>query len=231
MNAAMPLRNLIIAACASVALVACKDDNAVPTDPGHSYFPLKVGSWIEYQVDSMWQDDILAIRDSVSYRLRERVFETYTDETGRTAYRILRYVQNEEAEWQVRDVWTATADTRFAEKTEENMRLLKLSFPVRNARTWDINVYNTDRVLEVAFRNVDEPWSTGSLAFDSTVVVRNVLGPNAIERRDLEERYARHVGLVEKKGWETNTQFNSSTQQFVVRGFKYSMVVVAYGTE
>jgi hypothetical protein len=190
-----------------------------------------VGSWIEYQVDSMWQDDILAIRDSVSYRLRERVFETYTDETGRTAYRILRYVQNAESEWQVRDVWTATADTRFAEKTEENMRLLKLSFPVRNARTWDINVYNTDRVLEVAFRNVDEPWSTGSLAFDSTVVVRNVLGPNAIERRDLEERYARHVGLVEKKGWETNTQFNSSTQQFVVRGFKYSMVVVGYGTE
>jgi hypothetical protein len=212
-------------------MVACKDDNAVPMDPGHSFFPLNVGSWVEYQVDSMWQDDILAIRDSVSYRLREKIHETYTDPTGRTAYRILRYVLNAESEWQVRDVWTAFADTRYAEKTEENIRRLKLSFPVRTARTWDTNVYNAERILEVAFRDVDKPWTAGSLAFDSTVVVRNILGPNAIERRDFEERYARHVGLVEKKGWETNTQFNSSTQQFVVRGFKYSMVVVAYGTE
>jgi hypothetical protein len=227
----MALRNPILGVLLVMAFVACKDDNAVPTDPGLSYFPLKVGSWIEYQVDSMWQDDILAIRDSVSYRLRSQVIETYTDPAGRAAHRILRYVRNEEEEWQVRDVWTATADTRFAEMTEENIRRLKLSFPVRSARTWDINVYNTERLLDVAFRDVDKPWSTGSLVFDSTVVVRNVLGPNAIERRDFEERYARHVGLIEKRVWETNTQFNSSTQQFVVRGFKYSMVAVAYGTE
>jgi hypothetical protein len=227
----MTARNLFIAVFTTATLAACKDDNAVPMDAGHAYFPLEVGSWVEYQVDSMWRDDILDIQDSVSYRLRERVLETYTDPTGRTAYRILRYVRNEEEEWQVRDVWTATADTRSAEMTEENIRRLKLSFPVRSARTWDINVYNTERLLDVAFRDVDEPWATGDLAFDSTVVVRNVLGPNAIERRDFEERYAKHVGLVEKRGWETNTQFNSSTQQFVVRGFKYSMVVVAYGTE
>jgi len=182
-------------------------------------------------VDSMWQDDILAIRDSVSYRLREKILETYTDPTGRPAYRILRYVRNAEGEWQVRDVWTATADVRYAEKTEENNRRLKLSFPVRSARTWNTNVYNTERLLDVAFRDVDKPWTAGSLACYRTVVVRNVLGPNPIERRDLFERYARHVGLVEKTGWETNTQFNSLTQQFVVRGFKYSMVVVAYGTE
>ena len=231
MRSTATLRNALLAAFAAASLTACKDDNAVPLDPGHSYFPLNVGSWVEYQVDSMWQDDLLAIRDSVSYRLREKILETYTDPTGRTAYRILRYVRNAEGEWQVRDVWTATADVRYAEKTEENNRRLKLSFPVRSARTWNTNVYNTERLLDVAFRDVDKPWTAGSLAFDSTVVVRNLLGPNPIERRDFEERYARHVGLVEKKEWETNTQFNSVIQQFVVRGSKYSMVVVAYGTE
>jgi len=224
-------RTSLFAVATVLLLSSCRKEEIAATDLGLEYFPLRVGQWVEYQVDSLWRDDLLAIRDSVSYRLKERVEEVYTDGGGRRAFRILRYVKDEQDDWRVRDVWTAHRDARYAEMTEENKRRLKLSFPVREARAWDINVYNADRMLEVAFRQSHRPWEQGDLAFDSTVVVRNVLPPNAVEKRNFEERYAKGVGLVEKYWEETNTQFNSSSQQFVVRGFRLDMVAVGYGQD
>lgn len=214
----------------ALLMISCRKEGDLPQqDIGTGYFPLRLGAWVEYQVDSMWRDDLLNVRDSVSYRLLEHVEEAYLDGAGRTAYRILRSVRNEQDEWQVRDVWTSTKGIGHAEMTEENKRRLKMSFPVRAGRSWDVNVYNADRPLEVSYRDVDRPWTGDALSFERTVMVQNVLGPNAIERRDLEERYAYGVGLVEKRWEETNTQFNSTTQQFVVRGFRLNMVAVAYG--
>ncbi len=206
-------------------LAGCKKDGLEPLPMGYEFFPLRVGHWVEYEVDSMWRDDVLNVHDSVSYRLLERVFETYADAEGRTAYRILRYVADDSGEWQVRDVWTSFMDERYAETTEENKRRLKLSFPVRQARSWDVNVYNSDEKLEVAYRELDKPWSSDSLSFDKSVMVRNLLPANPVIRRDYEEYYVREVGMVEKRWEETNSQVTG------VRGFRLRMVAVAYGDQ
>lgn len=225
--------NVNVHICAALVLAAalagCKGDPAPEPDLGTDHYPLKLGSWVEYQVDSAWRDDPLNIRDTISYRLRVTVQESYLDGGGRLAYRLLRSVRNADGDWQVRDVWTTTAGNAGAEMTEENKRRLKLSFPVRLARAWDINVYNTDRALDVAYREVDEPWSYDTLYFARTCLLRNVLPPNAVERRNYEERYARGLGMVEKYWEETNTQFDPTTQQFVVRGFRLDMKAVGYG--
>ena len=96
-------RILIIAAALAV-LTGCKKDEEVVVDLGLDYYPTAVGSWVEYQVDSLWRDDVAAVLDSVSYRLLERVAEAYTDDEGRPARRILRYVRDANDEWIVRDV-------------------------------------------------------------------------------------------------------------------------------
>lgn len=215
----------IVGLLALTVLAGCKKDALEPVPMGYEFFPLRVGHWVEYEVDSLWRDDVLNVHDSVSYRLLERVEETYTDAEGRTAYRILRYVADDLGEWHVRDVWSAYMDERFAEKTEENKRRLKLSFPVRQARSWDVNVYNADDELEVAYREVDRPWASGSLSFPKSVLVRNVLPANLIVRRDYEEHYVREVGMVQKLWEETNTQISG------VRGFRLRMVAVAYGDQ
>lgn len=222
-------------------LTACKKEEAAdPVDLGYDYFPTKVGSWIEYQVDSMWRDDPLGIWDSVSYPLLERIHENYTDPEGRPSQRVLRYVRDVQDNWVVRDVWTRTLTTAAAEMTEENKRRLKLSFPVRNARTWDINVYNTDDDLTVAFREVDQPLQLGNLAFESTVLVKNTVPPNFIDKRNFEERYARGVGMVSKYWEETNTQtiYPPPTPPdpdpdpiISVKGWRLNMVAVAYGND
>jgi hypothetical protein len=117
--------------------------------------------------------------------------------------------------------------------TEENKRRLKLSFPVREGRSWDINAYNTDEALSVAHRSVGQPWQTGGLAFGETVLVRNTVPPNVVDTRNFEERYAKGVGLVQKYWEESNTQTVLVNNVLVsqTQGWRLRMTITAYGQE
>jgi hypothetical protein len=220
---------------AALLLAGCaKEEQPAPVDLGYDYFPAKVGAWVVFQVDSLWQDDVAGVLDSVSYLLREQVVEQYTDVEGRTAYRLVRSVQDVEGNWVPRDVWTFTVNSTAAELTEENKRRLKLSFPVRETRSWDLNALNTDDELLVAFRNVGQPWSSGGNTYGETVLVRNTLPPNLVVIRNFEERYAKGVGLVSKYWEEMNRQTTyPPNQPPVVRvvGFRLNMLALDHGTE
>ncbi len=221
---------ILYAASLVIALSGCKKGEVETPDLGHGYFPKTLGSWIEYQVDSSWRDDPSAVSGSVSYRLLEKVVQNYTDDEGRACQMIHRFVKDANEEWVIRDVWTCTRNNSAAETTEENVRLLKLAFPVNNGVSWDLNVFNTEDELEVAYREKDTPWSAGELVFDRTVLVKNTVPANIIVKRNYEERYADGVGMVSKYREETNTQFDVQGQLEVV-GWRLDMVAVAYGAD
>jgi hypothetical protein len=225
----MKRRSSILLLALIVLLAGCrKDEQATPMDPGHAYFPDQVGRWVEYQVDSAWRIDAVSVNDSKSYRLRQVIAAHYTDQAGRPALRIERFVL-EEGEWVIRDVWSAVRTTTGAEMTEENVRLLKLSFPVREGRTWDINVLNPEPEFLVAARDVGSAFSVNGMDFPNTVTVRSTLPANLIETNSLEERYAHGVGLVEHH-WYYRRAANTSPSSPITE-VDYSMVAVAYGTE
>lgn len=213
-----------------LALSSCKKDEVAEVDLGYGYFPTAVGTWVEYQVDSLWRDDPANVLDSVGYRLKQRIEEVYTDDEGRTCQRIHRYVRDEDDNWIVRDVWTMTVNDRAAEMTEENERRLKMAFAVRNGTEWDINVFNTVEELTVRYRDVGDPWSANGLNYESTVLIKNTVAPNFVEKRDFEERYADGVGMVSKYWEETNTQVNQQGQ-LQVTGWRLNMVAVGYGRD
>ncbi len=237
----MAVTKITLLLFALLALGACKkEEPAELPDQGYDYFPTAVGTWVEYQVDSMWRDDPSDVRDSVSYRLLERIVDEYTDLEGRPCQRIHRFVKDANDLWVVRDVWTAIRSNSAAEKTEENERRLKLSFPVREGRTWDANVYNTVSDLSVAYRDEGEPWGINGLDFATTVLVKNTQPPNFVIKRNFEERYAKNVGLVSKYWEETNTQVTYPTPTPVdpnpapvinVVGWRLDMQAVAFGSE
>jgi len=209
-----------------VLLASCKKEEAESPDLGYGYFPRKVGAWIEYQVDSTWRDDLVPNIGSLSYRLKEKLVEQYTDPAGRTAWRIHRMVLDEDSNWVVRDVWTSTMDNIAAEVAEENMRRQKLSFPVREGRRWDVNVYNVENDLEVAFREVDRPWTGGGLSYTTTVLVKNTVPANMVATNNYEERWAKDVGMVRKYREVKNQQSSGC-----LGCWRVDMVAVDYGTE
>jgi hypothetical protein len=212
----------------SIAVLSgCKKEDApVAADFGYDYFPDKVGTWVEYQVDSAWYDEGFS-DDSVSYRLKRVIAAHYTDPEGRPSMRIEQFKLIDD-EWVIRDVWTATRTSGALEMTEENIRRLKLSFPVREGRTWDTNIYNTEADLEVAARSVGSAASVNDLQFPNTVLVQNTVPPNQIEARVLEEKYASGVGMVEHHWYYSRRDiFNGP----IIVSQKYDMKAVAYGSE
>lgn len=232
---------LPVVACLLLA-AGCKKEEPAEPDLGYTYFPTAIGTWVEYQVDSMWRDDRTAVLDSVSYRLRERIMEHYTDNEGRPCQRIHRYVLDPQGDWVVRDVWTATIDAYAAERTEENYRRLKLSFPIRSSRTWDINVYGTgaaddpddDDELLVDYDEIDEPWSNQFMSFDRTVLVKNTVPANFVDKRNFEERYADGVGMVDKYWEESNTQVRyppGAPPVIEIQGWRLRMTAVGHGVD
>ncbi len=219
----------LVSAAAVIALSGCKrEDSAQPIDAGYEYFPLKVGSWIEYQVDSVWRDDTFDLLDSTSYRLKHVVAANYLDPEGRPSQRIERFKLNANDEWVIRDVWTATRTIAAMEVTEENVRRLKLSFPLREGRTWDTNIYNDEDELTVAARDLDQSYQLGDHSFTKTMVVRSTVAGNPISTRDLEERYAHGIGMIEHH-WYTR-----EAPGFVdtgVTSVRYDMVMLDHGVE
>jgi len=221
-------RSFLLLLIVPVVLSACKkEESAQPIDPGYDYFPIKLGTWVEYQVDSIWRDDGFDVHDSVSYRLKQVIAADYTDPEGRPSQRIERFVLNANDEWVIRDVWTATRSASALEITEENVRKLKISFPVREARTWDMNIYNTEDELLVAARDVDEPYVIGNSSFEKTFAVRTTVPANLVRTRDLEEIYAHGVGMIEHHWYFREA--DSIGPDVPERSVRYSMVMVAHG--
>lgn len=209
--------------------VACERDQEVaPFDPGYDYFPTQPGLWVEYTVDSAWQNDVIGAIGTHSYRLRERITNDFTDPEGRTAQRLIREQWDTTwNNWQPKDVWWQVRTPTNAERAEENERRIKLIFPTREGQQWNTNALNTRRPYQLVYAEVDVPWSVNGLSFDSTLLVKTTYQDNPIISNTYYERYAKHIGLVHRRVDSTNTQYGSGTPE--VRGTWYEQVIVDHG--
>lgn len=208
-----------------LAVSGCKKDDPPRVDLGLEYFPTDIGRWAEYAVDSNWQDQQTMPGDTVHhshYTVREELVEDFTDGEGRAAQRILRSKPDGNGTWVPRDVWWQVRTTQRAERSEENLRHIKLVFPPHTGSYWNTNATNTEDELELTYEEVDVPWSVNGMSFDSTLLVKTTYMSNLILRRTYYERYAKHVGLVYREVDSTETQSGNVT------GTWYKQVITAY---
>lgn len=185
--------------------VSCKKDEALPEDAGYSYFPNETGHFCIYEVDSTVYDDFNHDTDYYRYQVKEIIESYFTDNEGREAMRMERYkrpyidtIPYDQLPWTISRVWTFVRTNSVAEKVEENQRFLRLTFVPREGKKWDGNAFNTIGEWQYEYESVDMPYSINSFAFDSTLKVVQKDETNFIQRRLYTERYARHVGMIEK---------------------------------
>lgn len=189
---------LLPAIAIGVLVTGCKKDEPARVDLGHGYFPTKAGHWIEYQVDSIrvHLEGPSGDTNYYSYALREEITEDFTDAEGRAAQRIIRYTRDTGGVWLPKDVWWQVRDNVRAERSEENVRRIKLVFPPRYSTYWNTNATNVDDEFELTYDEIDVPWSVNGMSFDSTVLVVGTYPSNLIATRIYRERYAKNVGMV-----------------------------------
>jgi len=192
---------------ALVILSACQKTSQSKLQAAYDYFPDSIGYWIDYRVDSIFIDQLAGIRDTFSYYLREEIGETFLDNDNRSAQKIYRFKKDSvNHQWRLADVWHFNKMVKSVERVEENLRFVKLIFPITASQTWAGNNYvlkeNTNAFYQdwqYRYLDIHAALSIDSLNFDSTITV---------DQQDLltdhfwyygREIYAYKVGLVYKE--------------------------------
>lgn len=198
----------------------------------YRYFPLEEGSFIVYSVDSIihrYEDDLTdnpdSLIDTFHYQVKEVVDSDFIDGEGDIAWRISRYYRNaDSSEWNFTTLWTAKLTSQSAQRVEENIRFVKISFPIKLNKTWNGNYYNFFPEEDYSVEEVNVPLSIGTFNFDSSLTVLEADDPNAIHRIYKESKYVYGIGLVSRERDSVNlTQFGEITN-----GIEFQQTIIDY---
>jgi hypothetical protein len=252
---------IIIFIILSSGLNSCKKDPGAVVDLGYNYFPEEAGRYVIYNVDSIFYKDNYypAKKDSFKFQIKEKVQSIFTDNEGRPTMRLERYIKYynpavpySAMNWTLRNVWVQNKTARTAEKVEENLRYIKLLFPVDLEKEWNGNAYNTLEEENYSYNFIDKERTIGNIHFDSVLQVDQHNETNLVLQNIHEEKYARNVGLIYKRVIDVKSQYPSywnssppmpyledSLEYFynqkildrVSSGYQYTMTVSTYGVE
>lgn len=236
-----------------VYFTACEDvKEDVKLDSfGYEYFPLEMDAFWIYKVDSVIYTKLGDEKDTTSSYVKEEIIEVFVDQLQDTVYRIERSVsQSSTYDFKVVDIWAAQKDRNKATRTEENLKYMKLVFPLKEAVSWNGNSFITEDVnIFVGGETLDFfiDWDYKVLSIESDVVVGDntysqvATIQNAdsgqdelIHRRYVIEKYAKGVGLVYKKHIILDTQCivgceDQTWEEKGEKGYVLESTLVEYG--
>jgi hypothetical protein len=210
------------------ALYSCSKDNTTTPpngDPaGYRYFPIDTGHWVTYNYDSIAIG--LSGSDTFNFQVMEYIQSTFLDNSGQLTERIERYIMvNDTSSWRILNVWTSNLHPNDAERVEDNVRFIKLAFPVVLGATWNGNAFNNIYPeWDYSYTSVDQPLTIGSLSFDSTLTVLQVNNNNLVQQQYGVEQYAKGVGMIYKEF--KNDSINTITG--AITGFDLKMTITSF---
>lgn len=215
----------MIAAFCLLGVSSCQTERLPANRDFRAYFPLEVGSWAEYRIDSIrFSNDGTGNiqRDTVVYYVREEIESEFTAINGSLLFRIERYQRNDTStDWQIDRVWSAQLDEEYAVKTEDEFAFRKMRFPVNRQVNWSGNaLIDSDRLpdymqdWQYRYAQLHEFWQGEYLSTDSSVQVVQHADSNLLEMILSTERYALGKGMVEKRLLVlSSSQFDSAALQ------------------
>ena len=204
----------------SILFFSCKKDEktVVPINYGYNYAGLTVGKYVIYDVDSTFYNVPFNIVASYKFQLKEVVDSKYIDAQGNEAYKIIRYKKDTaiSPDWIHQVVWNATITNSNFQKVEDNVRFVKLIFPIKNGKKWNGNSMNTLSPMEYEYTSTHQPEQIGNSLLDSVTTVTQFDDENEIliQRQFYQEKYAANIGLVYKRAVDIQKKFDSISGVF-----------------
>ena len=207
---------LLLVFTLTVAVFSCKkaDDIPAPPQATQEYYPLVVGKWVIYDVDSTIWDDTFCVKRFYNYQVKHNVADTFTDDKGRLSYRVETYIRKRvQDDWVPHDVFYVTNTEVTLEMVYSQLRFVKMVFPIKQGDTWKGNTYILSKNpkysyyedWDYTYRNVGEQYNSGFKVFDNTVTVEHVdraesdpeLYPEIFASRTMsKEVFASGVGMI-----------------------------------
>ncbi len=196
-----------------ILLMSCKETTVNPLEDGRDYYPLEVGRFLEYRLDSIIFDDSQGgnIQDTLSGFIRELITGKFEGLTGDTVFLVERSFRRSETDpWVVTNIYTESGSSSFAFRQEGNLTQVKMKFPLRDNTRWNPTTF-IDPTIEVQvgteliemFTNwsglviaLDSSETIGAFSFEKVLTCQQADDDNDIERRFVMEKYAKGIGLV-----------------------------------
>lgn len=227
---------------------ACRKDQTQP-DPAfyaYDYYPLELGKYWVYQVDSSLFDPVVNGKPILQTRslIKLTVLDTFGVGNGLLNYVLsLANFDTVNQEWKDIGLWSAARSDAEAYLDEGNRRLVKMTFPPVPGLHWDGTryideqtiVYISGEPLEMykgwdsQIVSVDQPAEINGFSYDRVLSILLANSESRIEKRYALEQYIRGVGLGYREYWILDTQLNTDDRpwdQKAQRGFilKQSLV-------
>lgn len=207
-------------------LTACRKENQLfTTAPLSDYFPLQIGKYITYNLDSTVYINFGQKDTVIKYQVKDTIENQITDNLGRPAYRIVRYIRKEASKaWTPNNTFMAVPTSTTIEFIENNFRFQKLKLPIKDGYSWKGNTFIDTYSLNSQYKYLDDwnytydsvnlPSTVGSFQFPFTIKVNQrdeflgqdpkLPGTQYAEKNYAVEKYAKGIGLVYKEflHWE-----------------------------
>ena len=235
---------IIVLLVTGVALFSCKKKKeAEKPDLGEAYYPPTIGKYIVYDVDSIIYDEFTYDSTHYKYLVKEKIEEQFTDIQGKQAYKLARYIKKFNAAvsytampWVIKDVWQINITNKDVEVVEENTRFVKLTFPVKESRTWDGNNTNTLGEWDYKYLFVDKQETINGINFEKVALVEQKNFCTLISRDYYVEKYAKDIGLVYREIIDLDFDEVASCSLQIdnvakKKGVIYTSKVMSYGFE
>lgn len=215
---------LFILSCLCIVFVSCDETDDFELDTKEAYFPLEIGKYITYSVDSIRYGAASGGGtniDTSTFEWREMVVDTFRDGENRLVYEVERMRRdNPNQDWQIVNVLSITKTADRIEWVENNRRFVKMFFPLKLEDTSNVFQYFDEfelvsiggevieafKAWEYIVDELDVPSSVNSFSFDSTSTISYANSENVIELRIAREQYAKNIGLIAKEYMILDTQ-------------------------
>ncbi len=212
------------------------------------YYPLEIGKYITYDLDStVYYINFGQQANVINYQVQDRVDAQISDNQGRPAYRILRFIRKDASQqWVPNNTFMVVPTANSIEFIENNLRYLKLEQPVKQDFSWKGNSfidtysnYTDVKYLEdwdYVYDSINVPLIINSLAIDSTIKVferdeflgqdPSIPGTQYAEKNYAVEKYGKGIGLIYREflHWEYQGTQPGRPAYYVGYGVKLSMI-------
>ncbi len=202
---------------------SCKKNEQETVDMGYNYFPLKTNAFSIYKVDSIVWDDYSSTIDTFHYEVKLVIDSQYYDNENRKSFRWKKYIKTDSSSWAFNTNYSLTITKDRLESVKENIRYIKLIFPVEAGRNWDYNSLNIDDAAQAQYSDVDYSISVLNKQYDSCATVTYENEIDLIQEMFYEVKYAKNIGIISsihthKKKLTTGLQGYSVSYQLMEYG-------------
>lgn len=187
-----------------VLLFGCETSEVNPAEipSGKEYYPIQVGSFWIYKVDSL-EYTFTGEKRQGSFYYKEFISDTLPDQEGSKVYRIeVSTTLDTNSGWHLDSVWSVSVGNTQIIKTENNRPLVKLYFPLKEGSRWDGNQYNTLRdsndIYWYRVVGLGKPATFGNQQVESVQIVQKK-DSNCVNFSYFTEIYFKNIGLAYRR--------------------------------